>query len=251
MMRPVSLFVPCYVDQLAPEVGMASVRVLERAGCEVSYDPEQTCCGQPFLNIGEASAAATLGEKHLRQFEGHETIVCPSGSCVATVRNRYGELGIGLDEADRMQRQNTFELGEFLVRELGTTSLGARFEHRVAVLPSCHGLRDLGLGSPSELPGPSEPAPIDSLLDAVDGLVRVPSERDECCGFGGMFAVKFPEVSARMGRARLREWADAGTEYVTSTDVSCLLHLEGLRRREGYGPQSIHLAELLAAGDDA
>jgi len=230
---------------------MASVRVLERAGCNVSYEPEQTCCGQPFLNMGEASAAAKLAEKHLRLFEGHETIVCPSGSCVATVRNRYTELEIGLEEPARTQRQNTFELGEFLVRELGTTSLGSRFEHRVAVLPSCHGLRDLGLGSPSELPGLSEPAPINELLDAVDGLIRVPSERDECCGFGWSFAVKFPEISARMGRARLQEWADAGAEYVTSTDVSCLLHLEGLRRREGFGPRPIHLAELLATGDDA
>lgn len=251
MNRPVALFIPCYVDQLAPEVGMASVRVLERAGCTVSYDSEQTCCGQPFLNTGETEAATELGARHLRQFEGHETIVCPSGSCVATVRNRYAELGIGLDEAGRSQRRNTYELGEFLVRELGTISLGARFEHRVSVLPSCHGLRDLGLGSPSELPGASEPAPIDILLDAVAGLVRVPSVRDECCGFGGTFAVNLPEVSARMGRARLREWADAGADYVTSTDVSCLLHLEGLRRREGYGPQPIHLAEILAADAEA
>ncbi|MCP3985219.1 MAG: (Fe-S)-binding protein, partial [bacterium] len=161
------------------------------------------------------------------------------------------ELEAGLDGPDRTQRQNTFELGEFLVRELGVTSLGARFEHRVAVLQSCHGLRDLGLGSPSELPAAAEPAPIDALLDGVAGLIRVPSERDECCGFGGMFTVGFPEVSARMGRARLREWADAGAEYVTGTDASCLLHLDGLRRREGYGPQPIHIAELLASEGEA
>lgn len=249
MSRPVALFVPCYVDQLAPNVAMASVRVLERAGCEVHYDPEQTCCGQPFLNMGAADAAARLAEAHLLRFAGHDTIVCPSGSCVATVRHRYPELGVGVDEAGRKQRQRTFELGEFLIRELGTATLGGRFEHRVAVLQSCHGLRDLGLGSPSELPGPSEPGPIELLLDAIEGLSRVPSLRDECCGFGGTFAVKFPEISARMGRARLREWADAGAEYVTGTDVGCLLHLDGLRRREGYGPQPIHLAEILASGD--
>ncbi len=251
MSRPVSLFVPCYVDQLAPEVAMATVRVLERAGCEVRYDPEQTCCGQPFLNQGEAGAAASLAEAHLARFDTADTVVCPSASCVATVRGRYPELGVGDDERGRAQRRRTFELGEFLVGELGTTALGARFPHRVAVLESCHGLRELGLGSPSERPGASDPAPIDVLLAAVDGLTRAPSARDECCGFGGTFAVKFPEVSARMGRARLREWSEAGAEFVTGTDVSCLLHLEGVRRREGFGPKAIHLAEILAGEDPA
>ena len=136
------------------------------------------------------------------------------------------------------------------MRVLGKTALGARFPYRVAVLQSCHGLRELGLGTPSEAVGAAAVAsPTESLLRAVEDLVLVPAERpDECCGFGGAFSVTHPTLSGRMGRARLRAFADAGAEYVTGTDVSCLLHLEGLRRREGYGPRAIHLAEILANG---
>ncbi len=242
----VGLFIPCYVDQLAPDVGMATVRVLEKAGCEVDYDPNQTCCGQPFLNMGAADEATKLASRHLERFAAYDTVVCPSGSCTATVRHRYPELGVGTDEGGSALRARTFELGEFLVRVSGTTQLGARFEHRVALLESCHGLRDLGLGTGSEQPGSSMPSPAEALLAEVEGLTRIPSVRDECCGFGGTFAVKFPEVSSRMGRARMKEWSTAGAEYVTGTDVSCLLHLDGIRRREGIGPKPIHLAELLA-----
>ncbi len=243
----VGLFVPCYVDQLAPQVGLATVRVLERAGCRVHYNPEQTCCGQPFLNLGAGDSAVRLARRHMERFARYDTVVCPSASCTATVRLRYPELGVGTDTAGCRLRERTFELGEFLVRELGRTALGAHFPHRVAVLPSCHGLRDLGLGTPSERPGPAEPAPVEQLLQDVAGLTLVASARDECCGFGGAFSVKLPEVSARMGRARLRGWSESGAEYVTATDVSCLLHLEGLRRREGHGPRAIHLAEILAS----
>jgi len=246
----VGLFVPCYVDQLAPEVGLATVQVLERAGCTVHYDPEQTCCGQPFLNLGAASEAGRLARRHMERFARYDAVVCPSASCTATVRGRYAGLGVGTDAAGSRLRARTFELGEFLVRELGRTALGAHFPHRVALLPSCHGLRDLGLGTPSERPGPAEPSPAARLLQEVAGLSLVPSERDECCGFGGVFSVELPEVSARMGRARLRGWSESAAEYVTATDVSCLLHLDGLRRREGHGPRAIHLAQILAAGDD-
>lgn len=245
----VGLFVPCYVDQLAPEVGLATARVLERVGCTVHYDPSQTCCGQPFLNLGAAELGARLAKRHLELFAKYETVVCPSGSCTAAVRHRFPELGVGSDEDGRAQRARTFELSEFLVRQLERSSLDARFPHRVALLASCHGLRDLGLGTSSESVGARERSPAEVLLAEVEGLTLVPSLRDECCGFGGSFAVKLPEVSTRMGRARLREWADAGAEYVTSTDVSCLLHLDGLRRREGLGPEPIHLAEILARGE--
>ncbi len=247
----VALFVPCYVDQLAPEVAWATLRVLERAGCRVHYDPLQTCCGQPFLNLGARREAKRLAERHLARFAEADAVVCPSASCVATVRRRYAELGAGFVPDAERQTQRTFELGEFLVRELGQTKHGARFPYRVALLQSCHGLRELGLGRPSEH-GPdaaAEPSPADLLLAAVEGLELVSSVRpDECCGFGGAFSVTHPELSGRMGRARLRACADAGAEYVTSTDLSCLLHLDGIRRREGFGPRAIHLAEILANG---
>jgi L-lactate dehydrogenase complex protein LldE len=248
-MMEVALFVPCYVDQLAPGVGLAALSVLERVGCRVSYDPSQTCCGQPFLNLGQPREAARLARGHLRRFADAEAVVSPSASCVATVRHHFGELGEGIQGSGWETRSRTFELGEFLVRRLDRTRLGARFPHRVAILPSCHGLRELGLGSPSEQPDPGPRDTTRALLESVEGLELLePARVDECCGFGGTFSVAFPELSARMGRDRLRALAATGAEYVTSTDVSCLMHLGGLRAREGFGPEPIHLAEILAAG---
>jgi L-lactate dehydrogenase complex protein LldE len=242
----VGLFVPCYVDQLAPGVAVATLAVLERAGCRVVYDPEQVCCGQPFLNLGRAQEARRLARSHLERFSGLDAVVCPSASCVATVRRHFGELGVGTDPEPSRQRERTFELSEFLVRVLGQTDVGARFPHRVALLESCHGLRELGLGPGSERPGGDE-GPVRTLLRSVAGLeLRLP-DRDECCGFGGAFCVEFPEVSARMGRARLQALAETGAEFVTSTDWSCLAHLDGIRRREGLGPRPLHLAEILAS----
>jgi L-lactate dehydrogenase complex protein LldE len=250
--REIGLFVPCYVDQLSPEVGWATVRILEHLGHRVHYDPEQTCCGQPFLNMGAAKKAAGFARAHLERFSAFDTIVCPSGSCVATVRHRFPELGVGAEGDGARQRAATYELGEFLVDELGTPDLGARFPHSVAVLQSCHGLRDLGLGPKSEAGPDAAPtrSVIETLLDSVDGLEQVRTGRpDDCCGFGGTFAVKYPEVSTRMGRARLEDSSEA--EFVTGTDVSCLLHLEGIRAHTGTGPKPIHLAEILASGLDA
>jgi len=264
----VGLFVPCYVDQLAPAVAEATVAVLERAGCTVDYDPEQTCCGQPFSNLGMADEARRLARLHLERFARYDAIVAPSASCVATVRKHYGALGVGEDPAGRRVRERTFELSEFLVRELGTTDLGARFPHRVALLASCHGLRELGLGIPSEVVRSADPprfprseptasgergaegalqvGPTERLLRQVADLDLVHPARDECCGFGGAFSVELPEVSGRMGRARLADLAATGAAFVTATDVSCLFHLDGIRRREGSGPRAIHLAEILA-----
>ncbi len=244
----VGLFVPCYVDQLAPAVALAATTVLERAGCRVVYERDQTCCGQPFLNLGRVREAARLARAHLARFARFEAVVCPSASCVATVRRHYGELE-GVDDAGGV-RERTFELGEFLVRRLARVEFGARFPHRVALLASCHGLRELGLGTPSEHAGATaaEPGPTERLLRAVEGLELVtPSRPDECCGFGGAFAVVFPELSGRMGRDRLRDYEGAGAAYVVATDVSCLMHLDGLRRRLGQGPRPIHLAEILAS----
>lgn len=244
----VGLFVPCYVDQLAPSVAEATLRVLERAGCAVDYDPRQTCCGQPFANMGLAAEAARLAKAHLERFAGHDAVVCPSSSCVATVRHHYEALGAGTDAAGRRLRARTFELTEFLARELGRIELGARFQHRVALLASCHGLRELGLGRPSEAVGPgAEPGPTERVLRAVEGLTLLAPARDECCGFGGAFSAEFPEVSGRMGRAKLADLAATGAEFVTATDTSCLLHLDGIRRREGSGPRFVHVAEILAA----
>lgn len=252
----VGLFVPCYVDQLAPRVAEATVAVLERVGCEVAYDPDQTCCGQPFLNLGLAPEAARLARAHLERFAAYDTIVCPSASCVATLRRHYAGIGVGLDPAGRRVCERTFELGEFLVGERGVVDVGARFPHRVALLASCHGLRELGLGRPSERvgegarpEGTTEVGSTERLLRAVAGLELVLPARDECCGFGGVFAVEAPELSERIGRARLADLAATGAGWIVGTDTSCLLHLDGIRRATpgARGPRTIHLAEVLAA----
>ncbi len=249
----VALFVPCFVDQLAPQAGLSTLRVLERVGCEVSYDPDQTCCGQPFLNLGAEREAVRLARAHLERFAGADAVVCPSASCVATVRLRFPEVGVGREGELARIRARTFELGEFLVREIRRVDVGAVFPRRVALLQSCHGLRDLGLGRPSERvgnggDGASEAGPTERLLRHVRGLdLALPERTDECCGFGGAFSVESPEISTRIGRDRLRGLAETGAEYVTGTDTSCLLHLDGIRRRAGFGPRPIHLAEILAS----
>jgi L-lactate dehydrogenase complex protein LldE len=247
----VALFIPCYVDQLAPRVGLATVEVLERVGCQVRYDRDQTCCGQPFVTAGARREAGRLARAHLERMAGADAVVCPSGSCVATVRRRYAELGVVDTAAARELCERTYELSEFLACVLDRPDVGARFAHRVALFASCHGLRELGLGSPSEEPGrpDAEPGPTERVLRAVEGLeLVVPEPPDECCGFGGLFSVQFPEISVRMGRSRLDALARTGADYVTATDTSCLLHLDGIRNRPAKAPRAIHLAEILASG---
>lgn len=245
-MTDVALFIPCYIDQLFPQAGLATATVLERAGCRVSFDSRQTCCGQPMANTGCAGDAATLARRHLDLFRGRIT-VSPSASCVAMVRRHYGELGLALDEQDRRTMADTWELGEFLVNRLGVEDLGARFPHPVSVQRSCHGLRELGLGSPSERTDGRGPSPAERLLARVAGLtLLVPERSDECCGFGGTFAVVEDGLSARMGRDRCAAHAATGAAYVTGSDLSCGMHLDGIRRRHG-GPPFIHLAEILAS----
>jgi L-lactate dehydrogenase complex protein LldE len=242
----VHLFVPCYVDQLYPQVAVATVKVLRQAGCEVRFDERQTCCGQPMSNAGCAADAGRLARRHLDVFR--DTIsVSPSASCVSQVRHHFHDLGITLDAADERTMANTFELSEFLVNHMGVTDFGARFPHKVGLHASCHGLRELGLGSMSERRLPKTISPAEQLLARVAGLEMVqPTRKDECCGFGGTFAVAEAGLSARMGQDRCADFASAGAKYVTATDMSCLMHLDGIAARSG-GPRAVHLAEILAS----
>lgn len=245
-MPDINLFVPCYIDQAHPRVGLAAATVLRRAGCTVRFDPRQTCCGQPMANTGCTRDAATLARRHLDVFRGGIT-VCPSGSCVSMVRHRYRELGLALSAEDEATMANTFELSEFLVGQLGIEAVGARFPHRVALHQSCHGLRELRLGPSSERAAGEGPGPAERLLRRVGGLELVfPERRDECCGFGGTFAISEAALSVRIGQDRCTQLAATGAQWVTGTDVSCLMHLGGVAARRG-GPQVIHLAEILAA----
>lgn len=241
----VALFVPCYVDQLFPQVGWACVEVLERLGCELEFPPDQTCCGQPFLSAGDTRGAAALAGRFLEVFAEAEHVVAPSASCVATVRRHYRRLlppSAALEAAER----RTTELCEFLQEVLGVERLEGRFPFRVGLHPSCHGLRELGLGSPSE-GGGSGRDPARTLLGSLDGIELVEATRpDECCGFGGTFALSEADVACAMGRDRLADHREAGAEVITATDVSCLAHLEGLARRGGLPLRLLHVAEILA-----
>jgi L-lactate dehydrogenase complex protein LldE len=227
-------------------VAEATVAVLRRAGCDVQFDERQTCCGQPMSNTGCAPEAAALARRHLDIFRGTIS-VSPSASCVSQVRHHFHDLGLKLDDGDEQTMADTFELSEFLVRRLGVTALGARFPHKVGMHASCHGLRELGLGAMSERRDGAAASPAELLLKEVAGLELVrPSRADECCGFGGTFAVAEAGLSARMGRDRCADFAGAGAAYVTATDMSCLMHLDGINRRSG-GPRAVHLAEILAS----
>ena len=241
----VALFVPCYVDQLYPGVGLATARVLERLGCEVHYPEDQTCCGQPMANAGFADLAAPLARRFLDAFSGCEAVVCPSGSCTSMVRHHYQGL-VGGDPRYPAVRAATYELCEFLSDVLGVERLPGRYRHRVGLHQSCHGLRELRLATGSE----RRVAPFDKvapLLRSLEGLTLVSLSRpDECCGFGGTFAVAEEAVSCLMGRDRIADHLRAGAEVVTGTDVSCLMHLAGLARRDGAPLRFLHLAEILA-----
>jgi L-lactate dehydrogenase complex protein LldE len=245
----VALFIPCYVDQLRPEVGLASLDVLEALGIETVFPEDQTCCGQPFLTAGETEGARELGRRHARIFEGYDAVVTPSGSCAATLRQHLPRL---VPEASATEvAGRTRELCEFLVEQGALARLRGRLgpvAGRVGLHASCHALRELRLGSPSETREPPRPDPARRLLECVEGLELVdPARRDECCGFGGVFAVAEEAVSCRMGLDRLADHRSAGARIVTSTDISCLLHMEGLARRRGLPIRTLHVAEILAA----
>lgn len=238
MPHKVSLFVPCFVDQLLPQVALDTVTVLRRIGCEVSFPEDQTCCGQPAFNSGYWDEARPCAERFLRVFRGAEHIVCPSGSCTTMVRTFYLQLlaasALHGDVAALAAR--TYELSEFLVRVAGVSDVGAEFPHRVTYHASCHGLRELGVRS--------EPV---ELLRAVKGLELVDMQRyDECCGFGGTFAAKFGSISEAMGVSKADNVAAAGAEFVTAIDPSCLMHVQGILSKRGDKAKTIHLASILA-----
>jgi len=235
----VALFVTCVVDRFAPEVGVATVRLLEAAGVEVTYPADQTCCGQPALSSGEPEAAARLARHHTRVFRGCDAVVTPSGSCAAMVRHWHPELLGRRDPGPAGHRgvgPPTYELSEYLVDVLGRTDLGIRLATRVTVHDGCHGRRTLGLGAQAR-----------ALLGAAGAEVVEVAEPETCCGFGGIFSARFPELSLALARDKLTDAAGTGAEFLVSGDVACLLHLRSLPGPPA-GPVPVHLASLLASG---
>jgi L-lactate dehydrogenase complex protein LldE len=242
----VGLFVPCYVDQLFPEVGLATVELLEGFGVRVDFPEAQTCCGQMLSNTGFAAEARPVARRFLEVFAGYDRVVCPSGSCVAMVRHHYRSL-LGDSAALEAMCGRVFELCEFLTDVLQIGALSGHFPFRVGLHQSCHALRELSLAPASETALAVRDR-VRELLRGIEGLSLVELRRaDECCGFGGSFSVDEDAVSAMMGRDRVRDHEDAGAEVITAVDMSCLMHLDGIIRRQGAGPRVLHIAELLAA----
>ena len=238
---PVALLLACFNDTLFPQVGRTTVELLERLGCQVSFPAQQTCCGQMHGNSGFRDEALGLAARLLWVFRDEPAIVCPSASCVGWMRELAPALAREAGDAELADQLDqfatrTFELTEFLCDELGVEDVGATFPHRVAYHPTCHSQRGLKLGDRPR-----------RLLGAVRGLelVEIPSE--ECCGFGGTFAVKYADVSTAMLEDKLRDIEATGAEVCAAVDSSCLMQISGGLRRQRSGMRTLHVAEILAA----
>jgi L-lactate dehydrogenase complex protein LldE len=238
----VALFITCLADAMFPEVGKATVQVLERLGQRVEFPTEQTCCGQMHVNTGYQKQAMPLVERFAEVFTPYDAIVAPSGSCVGSVRHQHAMIAKRFGSPELVEQveavaAKTYELSEFLVDVLGVTDVGAYFPHRVTYHPTCHSLRMLRVGD----------KPI-QLLRAVDALelVELP-EADQCCGFGGTFAIKNSDTSTAMLADKMRNVLDTGAEICTAGDSSCLMHIGGGLSRLRAGAKTVHLAQILAA----
>lgn len=229
----VSIFVTCLADTLFPDVGRATVTILERLGCEVDFPLAQTCCGQMHMNTGYERPAGEMVRSFADTFAGAEAVVVPSGSCAGMLRH-YGQ-----NVAGGVHLPPVYELTEFLVDVLGVTDVGATFNGTVTYHPTCHSLRLLGVGDRPY-----------QLLEAVRGLeLRPLPEAEQCCGFGGTFALKNAEVSTAMGQDKIDNALSTGAEVVCVSDSSCMMHLSGLLSRRRSPVRSMHLAEILAGQD--
>ena len=222
----IGLFIPCYIDAIYPEVGVATLELLEKLGLDVGYPSEQTCCGQPMSNEGDFKSSEGAEKLFVRNFSDYDYIVGPAGSCVKQVRVHYDKL------------EQTPEVKH-----------GVKFPYKVALHNSCSSIRGLGIASPSEIPGPRFNKSAD-LLNMVEGVEIVELSRpDECCGFGGTFCVTDEAVSARMGKDKVADYVAHGAQYVVSPDMSCLMHQQGIALREGITHiPFIHIAQVLNGG---
>jgi len=232
----VALFVPCYIDQFYPQVAVASLELLEKLGCEVVVPKDQTCCGQPMANSGFASSTEGCDANFSQNFEGFDYIVGPSGSCVLHLKEHHPSEKI---------RASVYEICEFLTDVLKVTSLSAKFPHRVGLHQSCHGQRGLHLSSMSER-NEKPFSKLQDLLAMIHGIeVVLPQREDECCGFGGTFCVTEEAVSVKMGQDRINAHDANAVDYIIGVDTSCLMHMEGILRRQGSKVQVKHIVEIL------
>ena len=242
----VALMLTCINDTMFPETGKSVVRLLRRLGVDVDFPTAQTCCGQPMINTGYLDEAVPVVRQFVSAFEGYDAIVTPSGSCAGSARHQHDMVArrsgdARLVEAVARTGPRTYELSEFLVDVLGVEDVGAYFPHKVTYHPTCHSLRLLGVGD-----RPTR------LLRAVKGLrlADLPAA-EECCGFGGTFALKNAETSVAMGADKVRHARETGAEVLVASDNSCLLHMGGILSRQRGGMRVMHLAEILAQTEDA
>ena len=239
----VSLFITCLVDQFFPEVGMSVVSVLRRLGAEVDFPADQTCCGQPAFNSGFSGEARDLAKRFIAIFENSEYVVAPSGSCTSMVRVFYPELfrdDSAWHERAESLASRTYEFTEFVVNVLGVEDVGAAYHGKVALHQSCHLLRELNVRT--------EPQ---RLLRSVKGIELVELERAEaCCGFGGLFSIKYPHISGGILQDKIDSVKKSGAAVVVASDVGCLMHIGGGLSRQSAAATTMHIAELLAKGSE-
>lgn len=239
----VGLFVPCYIDQFYPHIAIATLQLLQKCGCEVIFPLNQTCCGQPMANSGfekESKAAASLFVENFREFD---YIVGAAPSCVGYVREHYDILE-PTEEVEHV-RKKIYDIAEFLLDVLKIDKIDTKFPYKVGLHQSCHSLREMRMGQSSEINGPAF-SKQKQLLGMVEGLELIELDRtDECCGFGGTFCVTEDAVSAKMGRDRVADHERNGAEVITGGDISCLMHLGGVIRRQQKNIKVIHLVEIL------
>ena len=236
----VDIFIPCLIDQMFPQTAMNMVKVLEKQGCGVNYNPEQTCCGQPAFNGGYFDVAKEIGEKFIKEFPNDRYIVIPSASCAGMIKNYYGDLfhNSALHNQYKQVRKNIIEFSDFLVNVLKVTDVGAQLEGIATYHDACSALREYGVKE--------EPR---TLLRKVKGLeLRELKDSETCCGFGGTFSVKFEPIAVGMAEQKMNNVDETGANYLVSTDISCLMHLDGYIKKNQKPVKIMHLADVLASG---
>lgn len=236
----IELFIPCFVDQLYPETAFNTIKLLEKAGCEVAYNDKQTCCGQPAYNAGYWEQAKEIGNKFLNDFSENQYIVAPSASCVGMVKNGFNDLFTNtiVHNKCRNLQTNIIELSDFLVNVVKKDYFGAELEGKAVYHDSCSGLRECKIKA--------EPR---RLLEKVHGLEMMEmKDTDMCCGFGGTFAVKFDAISSAMAEQKVNNALEMEADYIISTDLSCLMHLDGYIQKNNLSIKTMHIADVLANG---
>ncbi len=236
----VELFIPCFVDQIYPQTAFNTIKILEKAGCEVSYNSKQTCCGQPSYNAGYWEQAKEIGSKFLTDFSEQKYIVSPSASCVGMVKNGFNDLFTNsmVHNKCRNIQSHIYELSDFLINVIKKDYFGAELEGKAVYHDSCSALRECKIKE--------EPR---RLLEKVHGLeMSEMKDTDMCCGFGGTFAVKFDSISSAMAEQKVNNALEMGADYMISTDLSCLMHIDGYIKKKNLPLKTMHLADVLANG---